>query len=202
MNRVLCSKMTIRFADRKVNKISFYGQPESKLVPPKELKDADKQLDGFNWRMAEKPTKARILGLPETPPTPTAVLSATSVKKAVAAVLPEASATTKREVPVSESKMRGLIRKTTGKTVETAPVKETVLVNKPAPVPTVGPKKEIEKVKTTTVTEKNVQPVDSLSTETLKNTITKPALRTTPTPVEESDLEKELNKKPVRKTGN
>ena len=242
MNRVLCSKMTIRFADRKVNKISFYGQPDSKLVPPQELKDADKQLDGFNWRMAEKPTKARILGLPETSPTPTAVLSATSVKKAAAAVLPEASATTKREVPVNEAKMKGLIRKTTGNPVETAPVKEAVLVNKPAPVPTVEPKKEIEKVKTATVqpvdsastevvnrvplktvpeatkanketaveskkpavvsTEKKAKTVDSLSTETLKNTIIKPALRTTPTPVEESDLEKELNKKPVRKTGN
>ncbi|WP_421825948.1 OstA-like protein [Larkinella sp.] len=161
MNRVLCSKMTIRFADRKVNKISFYGQPDSKLVPPQELKEADKQLDGFNWRMAEKPTKARILGLPEpTTPASATVLSAKNVKKAAAPILPETSATTKREIPVSESKMKGMIRKTTENSVGTAPVKEAVSVNKPAPVPTVEPKKELEKVKTAAV-----QPVDSATTE-------------------------------------
>ncbi|WP_128544971.1 OstA-like protein [Larkinella soli] len=81
MNRVLCSKMTIRFADRKVKKISFYGQPDSKLIPPQELKGSDKQLEGFNWRQAERPTKARVLGQPEmkAPEKPTAA-SGNSIK--------------------------------------------------------------------------------------------------------------------------
>lgn len=65
MNRVLCSKIDLRFADRKVKRIKFTGQPDSKLIPPKELKQDEKQLDGFNWRQTERPTKARLLNQPE-----------------------------------------------------------------------------------------------------------------------------------------
>jgi len=68
MNRVLCSKMNIRFNDRKVKKISFYGQPEAKFIPPKEIRADQKQLEGFNWRLADRPTRARVLGLPENQP--------------------------------------------------------------------------------------------------------------------------------------
>ncbi|GAB3899286.1 hypothetical protein GCM10028803_20160 [Larkinella knui] len=242
MNRVLCSKMTIRFADRKVNRISFYGQPDSKLVPPKELKEADKQLDGFNWRIAEKPTKARILGLPE--PMQTTISSVNPGKNPGATLPVEASATTKREVPVNEPKLKSLIRKNTGSTAEKTFVKDGGPVSKPAPVPAVEPKKQAEiggtirtkimdstetdalrsttpdevkngrkvtekpvnpsKIPVTTGSENRLKPVDSTAGGVLKSvgSVSKPARQNTASPTEESDLEKELNKKPVRKPGN
>ncbi|RRB07514.1 OstA-like protein [Larkinella rosea] len=231
MNRVLCSKMTIRFSDRKVKKISFYGQPDSKLVPPKELKETDKRLDGFNWRIAEKPTKANVLGIPEVQTSQPIVSGIERIKNEAAANLPDASATIKREVPTTEPKLKNLIKKLPATTGQSAISKTSSSGNKPIPVSTVEPKNEagsagktntkatgstaVEELKTAPVkvetiqktgvatTEKQSQSPDSLSSEPVKkaknNTL--PARRTTPA-TEESDLERELNKKPVRKTGN
>ena len=70
MNSVLCSKMNIRFADRRVSRISFIGQPDSKFIPPKELTEDKKTLEGFKWRSDERPTRARVLGFPEPEPEP------------------------------------------------------------------------------------------------------------------------------------
>ncbi|WP_234737168.1 OstA-like protein [Tellurirhabdus bombi] len=67
MNHVQCSKMNIRFDDRKVKNIKFIGQPDSQFVPPHELRDGKKQLDGFNWRKEDQPTKAQVLGLENKP---------------------------------------------------------------------------------------------------------------------------------------
>ncbi|QJW90068.1 hypothetical protein HNV11_12135 [Spirosoma taeanense] len=67
LNHVECSRMNIEFADNKVGRIRFYGQPDAELIPPKEITDEAKQLDGFRWREAEKPNKAQVLWL-ETPP--------------------------------------------------------------------------------------------------------------------------------------
>jgi lipopolysaccharide assembly outer membrane protein LptD (OstA) len=63
VNRVECSKMNMRFKENQVNKITFIGKPDSKLVPPKELTNDTNQLEGFNWREKEKPTKAEVLGV-------------------------------------------------------------------------------------------------------------------------------------------
>ena len=63
VNRVECSKMNMRFKENQVNKITFLGKPDAKLVPPKELTNDSNQLDGFNWREKEKPTKAEVLGV-------------------------------------------------------------------------------------------------------------------------------------------
>ena len=57
MNRVECAKMTLFFENAKMKRIKFVGQPDGAFVPPKEIKPDQKQLDGFNWREAEKPTK-------------------------------------------------------------------------------------------------------------------------------------------------
>jgi lipopolysaccharide export system protein LptA len=61
MNRVQCSKMNMNFAKSKIQRIAFLAKPEGKFSPPKETKEEDRQLDGFQWREAEKPTKARLL---------------------------------------------------------------------------------------------------------------------------------------------
>jgi len=66
LNHVECSRMNIEFADSKLGQIRFYGQPDARLIPPKEITDDDKELAGFRWREAEKPTKAQVLWL-ETP---------------------------------------------------------------------------------------------------------------------------------------
>lgn len=61
LNHVECSRMNIEFANNKLGQIRFYGQPDAKLIPPKEITDDDKELAGFRWREAEKPTKAQVL---------------------------------------------------------------------------------------------------------------------------------------------
>lgn len=180
MNRVLCSKMTIRFVDRKVKKISFYGQPDSKLIPPKELKEADKKLDGFNWRIAERPTKARLLSLPE--PSTGPPISTNARPNPAKSAPAEASATTKREVPNSSQKIKSLVQKSSAS--PNTPAQESSTVQKPI----------------TTVSGKSNQPADSVSTGVLKTV--SPGAQPASNPAVESDLERELNKKPVRKTGN
>ena len=70
LNHVECSKMNIEFTDNKVGQIRFYGHPDSRLIPPKEITGETKELDGFRWRDAEKPTKNQVLWL-EIPPAET-----------------------------------------------------------------------------------------------------------------------------------
>lgn len=188
MNRVLCSKMTIRFSDRKVKKISFYGQPDSKLVPPQEFKESEKRLDGFNWRIAERPTKARVTGYSEAPATQPVSSKTNPVKNIPAPA--DASATIKREVPTSDTKIKNLIRANPVKAAEKTVEKEVTskgVETKPV------------------VSGDGTQSTPKTSTVSTKKTevVSKPAgQRVTPSVTEESDLERELNKKPVRKTGN
>ncbi len=63
MNRVQCSKMRINFRNNEVKRIAFIGKPDASLTPPHEIKPEAKELDGFRWRIEEKPTKeATIFG--------------------------------------------------------------------------------------------------------------------------------------------
>lgn len=61
MNRVQCGKMNINFAKNKVSRIAFLAKPDGKFIPPKEIKPDDKELDGFRWRLSERPTKELIM---------------------------------------------------------------------------------------------------------------------------------------------
>jgi OstA-like protein len=63
MNRVDCSKMTIEFTKSRVGNIRFYGRPDGTLTPPKQLTDDKKTLDGFRWRVGEKPSRDNVLGI-------------------------------------------------------------------------------------------------------------------------------------------
>jgi lipopolysaccharide assembly outer membrane protein LptD (OstA) len=62
LNRVICSSMNLKFADKKVNRIAFIGVPESKLIPPQEIGAQMDRLDNFEWKINEKPTKEAVLG--------------------------------------------------------------------------------------------------------------------------------------------
>ena len=56
MNRIFCSDMVINFKLNKADNISFYVNPDASFIPPHELKEPDKKLSGFAWRIEEKPT--------------------------------------------------------------------------------------------------------------------------------------------------
>lgn len=57
MNKILCSDMKIKFHDNKVKNILFYKKPEGKLIPPQELEEPDKRLQGFSWRYNDRPVR-------------------------------------------------------------------------------------------------------------------------------------------------
>ncbi|MCG8310432.1 MAG: Organic solvent tolerance protein OstA [Cytophagales bacterium] len=61
MNQIICSNMKIVFKENQVNDIRFYTNPDGSFIPPHELEDDEKQLEGFAWRINERPTKKGIL---------------------------------------------------------------------------------------------------------------------------------------------
>jgi lipopolysaccharide export system protein LptA len=62
LNRVECSKMKISFIDKKVKRIAFLGNPESKLIPPIEIGNKEQRLSDFSWEIDKKPSKKTVLG--------------------------------------------------------------------------------------------------------------------------------------------
>ena len=61
MNKIVCSNMQIIFKENQVNDIRFYTNPDGTFVPPHELEDDVKKLEGFAWRIKERPSKMEIL---------------------------------------------------------------------------------------------------------------------------------------------
>ena len=68
MNKIICSNITIRFRDGKVNNLSFYVKPEAQFIPPHELKKEDKTLKGFEWKAEQKPERADVVKASIAPP--------------------------------------------------------------------------------------------------------------------------------------
>ncbi len=61
MNHILCSSITIRFKEGKVNNLSCYVKPDAQFIPPHELKKEDQALKGFNWKGKEKPKRSDVV---------------------------------------------------------------------------------------------------------------------------------------------
>ena len=61
MNKIICSSMTIRFREGKVNNLSFYKKPEGNFVPPHELKKEQKIMKGFEWRSDNRPSRSEVV---------------------------------------------------------------------------------------------------------------------------------------------
>jgi len=61
MNKIICSNITIRFKDGKVNNFTFYVRPEGSFIPPHELKKEDMKLPGFSWKEGDKPVKSDVV---------------------------------------------------------------------------------------------------------------------------------------------
>jgi lipopolysaccharide export system protein LptA len=60
INRIICSNITIRFKDGQVNNLTFYVQPEGRIIPPHEIQDEDLRLPGFEWQEKVKPIKSDV----------------------------------------------------------------------------------------------------------------------------------------------
>lgn len=61
MNKIICSNITIRFREGKVNNLSFYVKPEASFIPPHELNKEQMTLKGFVWRSADKPAREDVV---------------------------------------------------------------------------------------------------------------------------------------------
>jgi lipopolysaccharide export system protein LptA len=61
MNKTICSNMVIRFKDKRVNNLSFYVKPEADFIPPHELKNDQKKLEGFIWKAMQRPKKEDVI---------------------------------------------------------------------------------------------------------------------------------------------
>ena len=61
MNKIICSNITIRFKEGKVNNLSFYVKPEASFIPPHELTKEQMTLKGFKWRSDNKPTRKQVV---------------------------------------------------------------------------------------------------------------------------------------------
>jgi len=55
LNRAESSKISIRFKEGKINTISFLKAPEGELKPLLDLKEEDKILKGFDWKINLRP---------------------------------------------------------------------------------------------------------------------------------------------------
>lgn len=86
MNKAICSDMTLMFAENKLKRISFLVQPDASFIPPHELGEDDKQLEGFTWMSDIRPTKEQVLAKQPAPkagaaPAPKPAVKAPPVEK-------------------------------------------------------------------------------------------------------------------------
>ncbi|UOR03880.1 hypothetical protein MUN82_13090 [Hymenobacter aerilatus] len=63
MNKAVGASMALRFTEgKKAPKVTYYTNPDASFIPPHELKDEDRKLKGFQWRITERPTRQQVLG--------------------------------------------------------------------------------------------------------------------------------------------
>ncbi|MFD2786787.1 OstA-like protein [Hymenobacter rubripertinctus] len=62
INKSLSATMALRFAESKLQTISFLTNPEARFIPPSELKAEDSRLKDFRWRPTDRPTRRQVLG--------------------------------------------------------------------------------------------------------------------------------------------
>jgi lipopolysaccharide export system protein LptA len=72
MNRILCSDIYIYFEENQLSSIKFDVKPEGKFIPPHEITPENTKLDGFAWRVEERPSLETIFDYtpPEVPGPP------------------------------------------------------------------------------------------------------------------------------------
>ncbi|WP_133557900.1 OstA-like protein [Algoriphagus boseongensis] len=60
VNRILSANIKMVFKDGAVQKANFMVRPDGKFTPVQKLDDKTSKLEGFQWRIEEKPDKATI----------------------------------------------------------------------------------------------------------------------------------------------
>ncbi|WP_439880188.1 OstA-like protein [Pontibacter sp. MBLB2868] len=60
MNKSISSNMVLRFDENKLKTISFLVQPDASFIPPHELKEEERRLEGFNWYAELRPTRKDV----------------------------------------------------------------------------------------------------------------------------------------------
>lgn len=55
INKAVSSNMVIRLENKEIKTISYIGSPKATLFPEKELSASERKLDGFVWRILERP---------------------------------------------------------------------------------------------------------------------------------------------------
>jgi lipopolysaccharide export system protein LptA len=61
LNKVVCSDMNILFKDNELQTITFLRQPDALFIPPKEIKEEETRLRGFDWKLSLRPDKEAVL---------------------------------------------------------------------------------------------------------------------------------------------
>jgi lipopolysaccharide export system protein LptA len=61
MNKIICSRITIRFKEGKLDTFSSYVKPEAEFIPPHELEDGDRRLRGFSWHKEKRPVREDVV---------------------------------------------------------------------------------------------------------------------------------------------
>lgn len=68
LNKAVSANMVLRFAEGKLQTISFLTEPDASFIPPHELKPEDEKLKDFRWLIEQKPSRQQVLGKFFAPP--------------------------------------------------------------------------------------------------------------------------------------
>lgn len=66
INKSTSGTMLIKLIENAVHDIIFYQAAEANIIPPHEITDEDKRLEGYTWRIKEKPTRDMVLNFTAT----------------------------------------------------------------------------------------------------------------------------------------
>jgi len=55
MNRSICTNIKIKLDSSQIQTIKFITDPSSNMTPISSLSSADKKLEGFIWKIADRP---------------------------------------------------------------------------------------------------------------------------------------------------
>lgn len=61
MNRAHCRNIDVKFDSGRINTITFIDKPRAKFIPPHEINASNNRLEGFRWRISEKPSRSQLI---------------------------------------------------------------------------------------------------------------------------------------------
>jgi hypothetical protein len=61
VNKTICSKMYFTFLDGQIDVLKYFGENSSSMMPMAEAKHDTLRLEGFDWRVADRPLSVNDL---------------------------------------------------------------------------------------------------------------------------------------------